>query len=188
MIPVRVGVFGGSFNPPHVGHAMIAAWLRWTDQVEEVWFVPAFEHAFGKALAPWDRRVAATQALAGMLNQGGPTWARVSRIEANLPRPSYTIHTLEALREGHPGHTFRLVIGADVWAQLPLWRAHERVIAEFAPIVAGRVGSPELPGVPTFADVSSTAVRERLERGEGVEHLVPRAVLNAWRPPPPPLS
>lgn len=178
LLPVTA-IFGGSFNPPHVGHAMVASWLRWTQGVSAVWFVPAFEHAFGKRLSAWERRLAATRALASMLNEGA-VWAGVSEIEAHLPRPSYTIHTLDTLRSRHPEQRFRLVVGSDVWEQLPAWREYERVIAEYEPIVVGRAGYPEVPGVPCFPGVSSTEIRERLANGEGVSGLVPERVLRAW--------
>lgn len=171
---MRVGVFGGSFNPPHVGHAMIASYLRWTEQVDVVWFVPAFEHAFGKSLAPWEQRVHALKALAALVG------AEVSTVESTLPRPSYTIRTLLALQEQNPSVEFRLVMGADVHAQLPLWRDHERIVAEFNPIVVGRDGYAPVPGVPSFPAVSSTEIRERMARGASVDALVPRVVLEAW--------
>lgn len=153
---------------------MIAAWLRWTDRVDEVWFVPAYEHAFGKDLAPWEQRLGAVRALAALV--GGQACA----IEASLPRPSYTIRTLDALREQHPEHRFRLVIGADVHAQLPLWRNHERILAEFEPIVVGRAGYAPVPGVPAFPAVSSSEIRARLAEGAPIDGLVPRAVIEAW--------
>lgn len=153
---------------------MIAAWLRWTDRVDEVWFVPAFEHAFGKDLAPWPQRLRAVEALAALVD------ARVSAIEATLPRPSYTIRTLEALQAQHSEHRFRLVIGADVQAQLPLWRSHERIVAEFEPIVVGRMGYDPVSGAPVFPAVSSTEIRARLAQGQPIDGLVPRAVLDAW--------
>jgi nicotinate-nucleotide adenylyltransferase len=154
---------------------MIAAYLRWTDQVDVVWFVPAFEHAFGKALAPWEQRVHALKALAALVG------AEVSTVESTLPRPSYTIRTLLALQEQSPSTEFRLVMGADVHAQLPLWRDHERILAEFNPIVVGREGYAPVAGAPSFPAVSSTEIRERLARGDSVDALVPRVVLDAWR-------
>lgn len=159
---------------------MVAGWLRWTGQVDEVWFVPACEHAFGKSLAPWERRLAAVHALGAVLNGAGHGWTRTSDIERTLPRPSYTITTLDTLRERHVDRDFRLVVGADVWAQLSLWKDHQRVIAEYSPIVVGRAGYPEIPGAPTFPGVSSTEIRERIARGEDVSALVPRSVLEVW--------
>src|SRR5688500_13322137 len=103
---MRVAIYGGSFNPPHVGHAMVAGWLRWTDLADEVWLLPAFAHPFDKELAPFDRRVAWCAALAEAV---GP-WVRVEPIESTLPPPSYTVDTLSALRDLHPGRQLRLVV------------------------------------------------------------------------------
>lgn len=174
---MRVGVFGGSFHPPHVGHALVAAWLRWTDQVDEVWLVPAWSHPFGKELAPFAHRLAWCRALADTV---GP-WVRVDPVEQALGGTSYTIHTLDALAEAHPHHGFRLVVGADVLPDTPRWRAWSRIEAEYAPLIVGRAGHAAVPGVPTFPEVSSTAVRAALARGEDVSALVPRAVLAAIR-------
>lgn len=172
---MRVAVFGGSFNPPHVGHGMVAAWLGWTAQVDEVWLVPTFHHAFGKPLAPFTNRVAACRALAALV---GP-WVRVQEIEAELPTPSFTIHTLDALAARHPGHQLRLVVGADNLAARTKWRAWDRIEAEYAPIVVGR-GELHVAGAPSFPDVSSTEVRRRLQAGEPVGSFVPAGVLAAW--------
>ncbi len=177
---MRVAVFGGSFNPPHVGHAMVAAWLRWADRVDEVWLLPAFRHAFDKSLAPFDVRVRACEALSTVLGVG----FRVETIESTLPTPSYTVRTLDALAARHPEHRFRFVVGADVLPQLPQWREWARVAEQYAPIVVGR-GAVAVDGAPTFPEVSSTEVRRRIAAGEPVDHLVPAAVLaavgDAWR-------
>ena len=171
-----VGVYGGSFNPPHVGHAMVAAWLVWTARVEEVWLVPTWRHAFDKKLAPWGVRIAACEALAALV---GPQ-VRVSTVEAELPEPSYTVQTLDTLRLRHPEHRFQLVVGADVVAQHAGWKDWPRIAAIYSPVTVGRAGYAEVSGSPTFPAVSSTDIRARLARGESVEHLVPAAVLAAW--------
>jgi nicotinate-nucleotide adenylyltransferase len=174
-----VGVYGGSFNPPHVGHAMVAGWLGWTRRVDEVWLVPAFRHAFDKPLAPWERRLAACEALARAV---GPH-VRVSTVEAELPTPSFTIQTLDALAARFPADTFRLVVGSDVLPQTRQWRAWDQIQRRFTPLAVGRVGFADVPGAPTFPPVSSTEIRRRLAAGEAVDHLVPAAVLEVWTAP-----
>lgn len=174
---MRVGVYGGSFHPPHVGHAMVASWLLWTRRVDAVWLVPAYHHAFDKPLRAFADRVEAAEALAGLL---GPA-VRVETIEADLPTPSFTVQTLAALSARHPSARLRLVIGADVLPQTPSWRDWARIEAEHAPIVVGREGHPPVPGAPTFPDISSTDIRARLRRGEPVDHLVPAPVLDVIR-------
>lgn len=172
-----VGVYGGSFNPPHVGHALVAGWLGWTGRVDRVWLVPAFRHAFAKPLAPWEVRLAACRALAAAV---GP-FVSVEPIEAELPTPSYTIHTLDALAARHPGHQLRLVVGADVRDQRQQWRDWDRIAAEYPPIVVGRAGYPPVEDAPTFPAVSSTEVRARMARGESVDAWVPAGVRAVWR-------
>ncbi len=169
---MRVAVYGGSFNPPHVGHAMVAAWIVWTGRADAVWLLPAYRHAFDKVLAPWEARVRMAGALAETLG----AWARVERIEEDLPVPSYTVHTLEALSERHAEHQFHLVVGADVLPQLPLWRESERLRATWPLIVVGRQGYAEVDGAPSFPDISSTDIRLRAAEGRPFDHLVPRAV------------
>lgn len=169
---MRVAVYGGSFNPPHVGHGMVAAWLKWTGRVDEVWLVPSFAHPFGRELAPFDRRLVLCRALASTV---GP-WVHVSPIESELPTPSYTFHILEALAARHPDHRFQLVIGADILEQTPKWHRWDAIEARFEPIVVGRQGYPTPAGAIDFPGVSSTEVRRRLARGDDVSALLPAAV------------
>lgn len=170
---MRVAIYGGSFNPPHIGHALVAAWVKWTDQADAVWLVPAYDHAFGKALVPFERRAAWCDALASTL---GP-WARTERIESELPPPSYTLNTLMALSQAHPEHRFRLVLGSDNLPHLDRWHRWEDIAAGFDPLVVGRVGYASPPDVPEFPGVSSTEIRRRALAGEPLEGLVPAAVL-----------
>ncbi len=165
---MRVGVYGGSFNPPHFGHAWVASWLIWADRVDEVWLVPAFDHAFDKDLAPFELRVRCAEVLCAVL---GPR-VRVCGIEAELPAPSYTVHTLDALARRFSTSQLRLVIGADNLPGLGLWRDWDRIAACYAPIVVGRAGYPPVVGSPTFPGLSSTEVRRRLATGEPIDDLV----------------
>ena len=168
-----VAVYGGSFNPPHVGHAMVARWLTWTGQADAVWLVPVYRHAFegrhDKTLASFDERVAWCRAFADDLGPG----VRVSTVEAELPVPSFTIDTLRHLRRAHPGLRFRLIIGADAIPHLPAWRDWASIEREFSPLTVGRQGHPA-PGEEAvdFPDVSSTDVRLRLAYGRPVDHLL----------------
>jgi nicotinate-nucleotide adenylyltransferase len=177
-----VAVYGGSFNPPHVAHAMVAGWILWTSRAEQVWLVPVFRHAFegrqDKSLAPFERRVRWCEALAQDVDRARVV---VSRIEAHLSTPSFTVATLEALRTRHPEHTFRLVVGADVASQTTQWKEWDRIEAEFDPILVGRAGHPSGPDTLVFPDVSSTEVRRRLAASEPVDHLVTARVWELLR-------
>ena len=174
---MRVAVYGGSFNPPHVGHAMVASWLRWTDQADEVWLVPTLEHAFGKHLAPFSKRLAWCEALASLV-----PGCRVEPIERELPVPSYTVDTLGVLARRSPEHTFRLVVGADNIADLDAWKSWDLIERDYSPIIVGRQGYPKPEDTVDFPGVSSTEVRRRMALGQSLTHLVPAEVLRLIGP------
>lgn len=174
---MRIAVYGGSFNPPHVAHAMVASWAHWTGAADAVWLVPVFRHAFAdrheKVLAPFEERCAWCEALAADVG----AWVSVCRIESELPTPSYTVDTLQALASRHPEHRFRLVVGADVLPDTGAWKDWSSIESCFDPVVVGRTGYPSPgPGTVDFPAVSSTELRDRLDRGLSVDHLVTRRV------------
>jgi nicotinate-nucleotide adenylyltransferase len=151
---------------------MVSVWLLWTRQVDAVWLVPVYRHAFegrqDKTLAPYDRRLAWCRLMAQDIGAA----IEVSDVESRLPVPSFTIDTLRHLQAAHPEHRFRLVIGADVIPQLPDWRDWEGIAADFAPIIVGRVGYEAPEGAVTFPGVSSTEIRRRIVAGEEVSQLI----------------
>ncbi|HJL05720.1 MAG TPA: nicotinate (nicotinamide) nucleotide adenylyltransferase [Polyangiaceae bacterium LLY-WYZ-15_(1-7)] len=169
-----VAVFGGSFDPPHVGHVLVACWARVAAAVDEVLVVPTYAHAFGKRSAPYaDRRAMLELALEGLRG------VRISDVERDLGgESSRTLHTLQALAKRTPGARFRLVIGADILAETHRWHRWEDVAALAPPLVVGRGGYPLPDECPfTMPEISSTEVRRRLQAGERAEGLVPPAVL-----------
>jgi nicotinate-nucleotide adenylyltransferase len=176
-----VAIYGGSFNPPHVGHALVAAWLLWTRQADAVWLLPVFRHAFekrhNKALAPWADRLAWCEAFA----QDVDPRVRVEAIEAELPTPSFTVDTLRALSARHPEHAFRLVVGADILGQVDAWREWSTLAATWPPLVVGRAGHPCPGALIEFPEVSSTDVRARLRAGAPIDVLVTARVAAALR-------
>ncbi len=167
-----IAVYGGSFNPPHVGHALVAAWSLWTGQADRVWLVPTFRHAFDKTLAPFEERLALCRALARDVGDR----IEVQTLEAELPVPSYTVDTLRTLRNRHADVRLRLLVGADVLDQVDEWKDWPAIVEEFAPIVVGRAGYPEVEGAPTFPGVTSTDLREWLAAGKSVHGLVTASV------------
>jgi nicotinate-nucleotide adenylyltransferase len=172
---MRVALFGGSFNPPHVGHQLAALYVLETNAVDELWFVPTFLHPFDKPLAPFADRFAMCQRAAEAL---GPR-ARVSDLEARLGGPSHTLRTVKTLREAHPETAFSLLIGSDLVAELPTWHGGQEIQQLVSFIIVGRAG--HLAGDPhavAIPDISSTEVRAALRDGRSVAHLVPRRVLD----------
>jgi len=111
-----VALYGGSFNPPHCAHQMVALYVLETAPVDELWLVPAGLHAHGKPLAPFaDRLAMCTRAAAPL----GPR-VKVSDIEQTLGGESRTLRTVRRLQQLFPEHVFSLVIGADLLAEVPI--------------------------------------------------------------------
>ncbi|HWV38194.1 MAG TPA: nicotinate (nicotinamide) nucleotide adenylyltransferase [Vulgatibacter sp.] len=178
MIARRVALYGGSFNPPHVGHLLVAAYVLATGGVDEIWLLPSHRHPFGKQLAPFDDRVAMCRLLASYFAKG----VSVSTIEEELGGAGFTIDTVRALIARHPDHAFRLVVGSDILDEAPKWRdfAELERLAPLLVVARGGHPHPRAQG-PVMPPVSSTEVRERLAEGRGADRLVPRAVLDYIR-------
>jgi len=173
---VHVALFGGSFNPPHVAHQLVALYVLETEPVDQVWFVPAYKHAFHKPLAPFESRLRMCEIAAKGLGRR----ARVSEIERVIGGPSRTLATVRRLRTLHPGVSFSVVIGSDITAELPSWYGIGKLQQLVPFIVIGRraaVGAAAHSAI-TMPEVSSTEVRQLLRQGKSPEGLVPRAVLD----------
>ena len=173
---MRVALFGGSFNPPHVAHQLVGLFVLETQPVDELWLVPCFKHPFDKALAPFEDRLEMCARAAAAL---GPR-ARASDCEGRLGGESRTLRTVNALRAAHPDTDFSLVVGADLVRELPSWYGAEELQRLVRFIVVGRAGF-EGGGGPVMPGVSSSEVRERLRQGRPANDLVPRSVLDYIR-------
>jgi nicotinate-nucleotide adenylyltransferase len=178
----RVGLFGGSFNPPHVAHQLVALYVLET-LVDEVWFVPTYSHPFGKSLAAYDHRVAMCELAAAPLGAR----ALVSRAEQELAQKpdfesSRTLDLIEHLYAKHTDAQFHLVVGADILGETDKWHRWDEVTRRAPLIVIGRDGYALPPGSVAsgivMPEVSATRVREMLAGGDaGVSTLLPQTVL-----------
>lgn len=180
---MRVAYYGGSFNPPHVAHVLAASYVLSCFDVDALLVVPVFSHPFDKALAPFEQRAQMCE-LAFERLRG----VEVSRVEATLPEPSYTLSTLRHLASSRPADRFALVIGSDVLFERAKWHAFDEIVALAPPIVLGRAGfeHPEAP-VSVLPEVSSTRIRELLRAADSestereLRALVPGRVLRHIR-------
>ncbi len=178
---MEIALFGGSFDPPHVGHLLTAAWVLLTEPVDELWLVPVNQHPFGKQMTGSfeERASLCEQALASL----GLARARVSRLEAELGGEVRTVDLLEHLNAARPADRFALVMGSDILAETPQWKRFDRIeqLARIIPVQ--RKGHEQRgaagPQAALLPEVSSSEVRARLAAGEDVSGLVPRAVLEA---------
>ena len=187
---MRVALFGGSFNPPHVAHQLVALYVLETQPVDELWMIPCFLHPFEKSLQPFSDRVEMCRRAAGGL--GGRV--RVSEVEGELGGESRTLRTVQALQAAHPEHQFSLVIGSDLQAETASWYRAEELRRLVPFVVVGRGGhvadststsaeasEAAVPAGVTMPEISSSDVRRRLREGLPVDRLVPRGVLDYIR-------
>lgn len=174
--PKTVAFFGGSFNPPHVGHVFAVAYARSVLPVDEVLIVPVYQHPFAKELAPFEDRLAMCRLALGWM-----PGVRVSDVERELGGESRTLRTIEHLSATHPTWKLRLLVGADVLTDASKWHRFDRIAELAPPLVLGRRGvdEPEAPA-SLLPEISSTDVREAIATGqlEPVRDRVPRAVLD----------
>ena len=177
---MKVAVFGGSFNPPHVAHALAVVLVLATEDVDRVLVVPAYQHPFGKPLAPFEDRVAMCA-----LAMGWIAGVEVSRVEENLGGESRTLRTLEHLASVHPDWHLRLVLGADILAEAPRWFGFDAIARLAPPIVLARAGVDSSGGAERkrLPLVSSTDVRGKIAAGawDELASMVPRRVLEYVR-------
>lgn len=162
---LRIGIFGGSFNPPHNGHVGICHYLIAQGLIDRLLIIPCWKHPYDKPLAPYVDRLAMCQAAFGGI--GG---VEVSELERELGGVSHTIRTVQRLRALHPTAALCVIVGEDLAAEMALWKDVDaiRAAAEFLTIPRG----PRSP-VP---DISATDIRERVAAGQSIDTLVPPTV------------
>lgn len=201
-MPKRIALFGGSFNPPTIGHVMAALGVLKTGLVDEVWVEPVFKHAFGKDLASYlDRMTMCHAAFRGIDR------IRVCNHEEQTNDPEgKTLSLVRLLKESNPEHEFHIVLGADILKDLPKWKGREELFTLAKPFFIGRAGyvpeptpdwlgavqdmlpslggtyvepwTLQIPGATYLLnlrspEVSSTEVRQRILKGESLAGLVP---------------
>ncbi len=183
---MRLGVFGGTFDPIHVGHLVAASEAASAFSLDRVIFVPAAR--------PWQKASYATpedRMLMTVLATGGDQRFEVSRIELDRRGPSYTVDTLRTLKDFYGDVELLFIGGADALRNVATWYEPEavmrlaRLIAVTRPgyplvapdITSGDVELLDMPGI----DISSTDIRERVRTGRPIDHLVPERVVGYIR-------
>ena len=194
---MRIGLFGGSFNPIRKGHVALGRAMLEKAGLDEVWYMVSPENPLKHGntdLAPEQMRLRMVEA--ALKNERR---LRASDYEFRLPKPSYTWNTLKHLRMDYPEHTFVLIIGGDNWVHFHRWAHYVEILRDYEVAVYPRrddsrdtsvpipieeeieKGNIEVKGVThievPLLDVSSTMVRQRIRRGEDITSLIPETVV-----------
>ncbi len=177
----RVGIFGGTFDPPHIGHLIVAqdAWAEL--ELDRVVFMPA---AVPPHKSDWSITPAAVRLEMLRAAVAGDPRFEVSDLELRRAGPSYTVDTLRELHAREPGVVLFFMLGVDQFREFHTWREPEEVARLAHLVVLSRDGETveEKPGLPckrlsvTRIDLSATAIRARVAAGEPIRYLVPEGV------------
>lgn len=182
---MRVGIFGGSFNPIHLGHTALATYICAQGLVDEVWLMVSPQNPLKRDLTLLDENERLAMA---RLAVAPYPMLRASDFEFSLPRPSYTYHTLRALRTAYPDREFSLIIGEDNWHNFHRWYRGEEIARETPIIVypreavtdtstthAAHANIPSqttLLNHPPLLPYSSTEIRHLFSEGKDASHML----------------
>ena len=189
---MRIGIFGGTFDPVHTGHLILAEQCRDRAGLDEVRFVPTYHppHKPKADITRFEQRCDMLE-----LATAGQAHFRVDRIEKELPPPSYTADTLAELHRREPGRDFFLILGADCLPDLPGWYQPRRVVEQAGLVVVPRPGVAlwtaeqlanaigvevaqvrmQVVAAPLI-EIASRELRRAVAEGRSIRYLVPRAV------------
>lgn len=178
----KVGLLFGSFNPIHTGHLILAHFMATHTDLDAVWLIVSPQSPFkvGQELLPEHARYELVEAAIA-----GNDQLRVLDVEFTMPKPSYTIDTLEELHQRYPTYRFVLLMGEDNLPGLPRWKAADRIMAEYEIYVYPRPGiEATVAAGPSkvrivdapLLDISATFVRDCVRAGKSIRYLVPAGV------------
>lgn len=180
----RIGLFGGSFNPPHIAHLLVAEFVREQFDLDRVLWIANFQSPLKPVedVAPAHHRVAMTR-----LAIDGNERFRLSNIEIDRGGVSYTIDTIRTLQDAHPQVDFRLIVGSDSLADFDEWREPQEILERVRLIVFRRPGTERTTPFAgaedrtDFADapllaLSGTVIRDRIHTGKSIRYMVPDPV------------
>lgn len=175
---LKTGIFSGSFNPVHIGHLALANYLCEYEGLDELWFMVTPQNPLKTQKELWSDEVRLK--LVELSISDYPSF-KLSDFEFHLPRPSYSVFTLEKLKATYPDREFYFIIGSDNWARFDRWYQSERIIRENRIIIYPRPGFPvdeealpssvRLVHSPVF-EISSTFIREALEAEKDVRFFM----------------
>jgi nicotinate-nucleotide adenylyltransferase len=178
---MKIGLYFGSFNPIHIGHLIIANHVAQETDLQQVWFVISPQNPFKvnhTLLNEYHRLHLVRLAIADEKN------LKATDIEFRLPKPSYTVTTLQYLEEKYPEHEFAIIMGSDSLQNLNKWKNAEVIMSRYPIYVYKRPGFEIREDLPInkkvlkapLLEISSTHIREMIRSGKSIRYLVPDAV------------
>lgn len=180
----QTGIYPGSFNPIHIGHLALANYLCEFEGLDEVWFLVTPHNPLKEKTDLMDDKF--RYELTQKAIDGYPKF-KASNFEFQLPQPSYTIQTLDALSAAYPDHNFSLIIGADNWLSIDKWKDPEVLVSKYHLLIYPRKGydvkiPSKLPNVKfvqaPIIEISSSFIRKALEDGKDIRFFLPEAIRN----------
>lgn len=177
-----IGIFGGSFNPVHIGHMMLASYLCQFAGLGSVWLTLSPRNPLKSRPSELISDITRLEML--KIATRGIDRIEVCDIELSMPRPSYTIDTLNLLSKRYPRKRFKLIIGSDNWRIFEQWKGYQEILDRYGVIVYPRPGYPvprlyedglDVVDAPV-SGLSSTFVRESIARGRDMNLFLPAGV------------
>lgn len=161
-----IGLFGGSFNPPHRGHLEFVRYALKQKGIERVWVIPCFEHPFGKKLVPFEHRLQMCRL------QFSPFGSQVEvlEVERDLGGKSLSLRTVQHLKALYPEEIFHLLIGADLANEISRWNDSEKLLKEIELFIV-----PRGKNSPVF-DVSASEIRSKISSDEDLKTILTEEV------------
>ena len=179
---MNIAVLGGSFNPPHICHVFISCYVLASVEIDQVWFLPCYKHAFRKELAPFHHRFRMCCLALELLREDR---VHVSAIEKERQETSWTIDTVRDLKMQYPDDNFTWIIGSDVLLELKQWKDFDHLASLISFLVVPRSGfssdfSDSIANIERLEfqlpNISSSLIRKRIKNKQSIESLVPKHV------------